>query len=82
MNSYYSAVKHGNLSDARKRKQKVTPTPLLSSSSGGSAGAIFLAVCRGKVSEGLDFADDNARAVVSLFRYLPIPFEMQIVICP
>ena len=27
-------------------------------------GALFLAVCRGKVSEGLDFADNNARAVV------------------
>ena len=27
-------------------------------------GALFLAVCRGKVSEGLDFADENARAVV------------------
>ncbi|CAH1774290.1 unnamed protein product [Owenia fusiformis] len=27
-------------------------------------GAIFIAVCRGKVSEGLDFADINGRAVV------------------
>lgn len=27
-------------------------------------GAIFIAVCRGKVSEGLDFADENGRAVV------------------
>jgi hypothetical protein len=29
-------------------------------------GAIFFAVCRGKVSEGLDFTDDNARGVISL----------------
>lgn len=29
-------------------------------------GALLLAVCRGKVSEGLDFADDHARAVVTL----------------
>lgn len=28
------------------------------------AGAIFLAVCRGKVSEGVDFADGRGRAVV------------------
>ncbi|KAL6995986.1 DNA helicase [Sarracenia purpurea var. burkii] len=28
-------------------------------------GAAFLAVCRGKVSEGIDFSDENARAVVS-----------------
>jgi Fanconi anemia group J protein len=27
-------------------------------------GALFLAVCRGKVSEGMDFADNNARAVL------------------
>ena len=30
----------------------------------GSRGAAFLAVCRGKASEGLDFSDDAARAVV------------------
>ena len=29
-------------------------------------GALFLAVCRGKVSEGLDFADENARAVITV----------------
>jgi len=30
----------------------------------GSNGAMFLAVARGKVSEGLDFSDEHARAVV------------------
>ena len=34
-------------------------------------GACFLAVCRGKVAEGLDFADDNGRAV--LITGLPYP---------
>ena len=34
-------------------------------------GAIFLAVCRGKVSEGLDFADMNGRAVI--ITGLPFP---------
>lgn len=34
-------------------------------------GAIFMAVCRGKVSEGLDFADMNGRAVV--ITGLPFP---------
>lgn len=29
-------------------------------------GAFFMAVCRGKVSEGLDFTDDNARAVIAV----------------
>ena len=34
-------------------------------------GACFMAVCRGKVAEGLDFADDNGRAV--LITGLPYP---------
>ena len=29
-----------------------------------SSGACLMAVCRGKVSEGLDFSDDNGRAVI------------------
>ena len=32
----------------------------------GRTGALFLAVCRGKVSEGLDFTDNNARAVITV----------------
>lgn len=35
-------------------------------------GALLLAVCRGKVSEGLDFTDDNARAVVTIG--IPFPY--------
>ena len=31
---------------------------------GTADGALYIAVCRGKVSEGLDFADNNARAVI------------------
>ncbi len=34
-------------------------------------GACFMAVCRGKVAEGLDFADENGRAV--LITGLPYP---------
>nr|XP_029707927.1 regulator of telomere elongation helicase 1 homolog [Aedes albopictus] len=34
-------------------------------------GAVFMAVCRGKVSEGLDFADMNGRAVI--ITGLPFP---------
>ncbi|XP_055531532.1 regulator of telomere elongation helicase 1 homolog [Wyeomyia smithii] len=37
----------------------------------GSRGAVFMAVCRGKVSEGLDFADMNGRAVI--ITGLPFP---------
>ena len=32
----------------------------------GVNGALFMAVCRGKVSEGLDFANNNARAVITV----------------
>ncbi|GFU30407.1 regulator of telomere elongation helicase 1 homolog [Nephila pilipes] len=39
-----------------------------------SKGATLLAVCRGKVSEGLDFADENARAVI--ITGLPFPPSM------
>lgn len=35
-------------------------------------GAVLFAVCRGKVSEGLDFADENARGVVVVG--IPFPF--------
>ncbi|XP_037666909.1 regulator of telomere elongation helicase 1 isoform X3 [Choloepus didactylus] len=40
----------------------------------GATGASFLAVCRGKASEGLDFADGNARGVV--VTGLPYPPRM------
>ncbi|XP_069892833.1 regulator of telomere elongation helicase 1-like isoform X2 [Dipodomys merriami] len=40
----------------------------------GSSGATFLAVCRGKASEGLDFADMNGRGVI--VTGLPYPPRM------
>ncbi|XP_059263414.1 regulator of telomere elongation helicase 1 isoform X1 [Mustela nigripes] len=40
----------------------------------GSSGASFLAVCRGKASEGLDFADMNGRGVI--VTGLPYPPRM------
>ncbi|PKU30831.1 fanconi anemia group j protein [Limosa lapponica baueri] len=33
---------------------------------GEKDGALLIAVCRGKVSEGLDFCDENARAVITI----------------
>ncbi|CAI0422813.1 unnamed protein product [Linum tenue] len=38
-----------------------------------SSGAVFFAVCRGKVSEGLDFADQTGRAVI----ITGVPFPMR-----
>jgi regulator of telomere elongation helicase 1 len=37
----------------------------------GTGGAMLLAVCRGKLSEGVDFADAACRAVV--ITGLPLP---------
>lgn len=36
------------------------------SSKDSRTGALLLAVCRGKISEGIDFSDDNARAVITV----------------
>ena len=44
---------------------------MLDEVSGSSVtGALFFAVCRGKVSEGLDFSDDNARAVITVIAFM------------
>ncbi|KAA0702057.1 Fanconi anemia group J protein [Triplophysa tibetana] len=46
---------------------------------GGSRdGALLVAVCRGKVSEGLDFTDDNARAVVTIGIPFPNIKDLQV----
>ncbi|XP_071541699.1 Fanconi anemia group J protein homolog isoform X2 [Panulirus ornatus] len=49
-----------------------------SESDGGINGAFFMAVCRGKVSEGLDFTDDNARAVIAVGIPFPSIKDIQV----
>ncbi|XP_075709107.1 Fanconi anemia group J protein [Rhinoderma darwinii] len=41
-------------------------------------GALMIAVCRGKVSEGLDFSDDNARAVITVGIPFPNIKDLQV----
>uniref|UniRef100_A0A674KC95 DNA 5'-3' helicase n=1 Tax=Terrapene triunguis TaxID=2587831 RepID=A0A674KC95_9SAUR len=41
-------------------------------------GALLIAVCRGKVSEGLDFSDDNARAVITIGIPFPNVKDLQV----
>ncbi|KAG8451681.1 hypothetical protein GDO86_003752 [Hymenochirus boettgeri] len=41
-------------------------------------GALLIAVCRGKVSEGLDFSDNNARAVVTVGIPFPNVKDLQV----
>ncbi|XP_058098589.1 uncharacterized protein LOC131243331 isoform X2 [Magnolia sinica] len=43
-------------------------------------GAAFLAVCRGKVSEGIDFSDENARVVVIVGIPFPNKSDIQVVL--
>ncbi|KAJ8358971.1 hypothetical protein SKAU_G00154960 [Synaphobranchus kaupii] len=45
---------------------------------GDREGALLIAVCRGKVSEGLDFTDDNARAVVTIGIPFPNIKDLQV----
>ncbi|ONM57104.1 RAD3-like DNA-binding helicase protein [Zea mays] len=67
LKGYYDAilgkapVKKGRGGSKQIAKNRVTKK---SSQESVKAGAALLAVCRGKVSEGIDFADDNARVVV------------------
>ncbi|KAJ1290715.1 hypothetical protein BS78_02G266300 [Paspalum vaginatum] len=67
LKGYYDAilgkapVKKGRGGAKQIAKNRVTKN---SSQESAKAGAALLAVCRGKVSEGIDFADDNARVVV------------------
>ncbi|KAF1326665.1 Fanconi anemia group j, partial [Globisporangium splendens] len=46
--------------------------------SGTKTGAVFLAVYRGKVSEGIDFSNDNARAVLCVGIPFPNVKELQV----
>ncbi|XP_004591250.2 Fanconi anemia group J protein [Ochotona princeps] len=45
---------------------------------GNKDGALLVAVCRGKVSEGLDFSDDNARAVITIGIPFPNVKDLQV----
>ncbi|CAK7346015.1 unnamed protein product [Dovyalis caffra] len=70
LKSYYDCIRQGKR-PALERKRKVKKMdagqlnePELTNNS-KKEGAAFLAVCRGKVSEGIDFSDDYARVVVS-----------------
>ncbi|XP_030528633.2 Fanconi anemia group J protein homolog isoform X2 [Rhodamnia argentea] len=68
LKGYYDSVRHGNKAVAAKKRRtkrlEHTQSSKVESSGELKKGAAFLAVCRGKVSEGIDFTDDNARAVI------------------
>ncbi|KAI9915934.1 hypothetical protein PsorP6_007544 [Peronosclerospora sorghi] len=60
------------------RWSEATPDGKSSKTSQRNTGAIFLAVYRGKVSEGIDFSNDNARAVLCVGIPYPNVKELQV----
>ncbi|CAH8332947.1 unnamed protein product [Eruca vesicaria subsp. sativa] len=65
LKGYYDSILGKNKLIGRNRRFKKAGLVKTEAQDDSKKGAAFLAVCRGKVSEGIDFADDNARAVVS-----------------
>ncbi|XP_038970983.1 Fanconi anemia group J protein homolog [Phoenix dactylifera] len=84
LRGYYDAIhrnnktSHGKTRYGLKRVSKHLPTKefLQNSIRGGAA---LLAVCRGKVSEGIDFSDENARVVVIVGIPFPNINDIQVV---
>ncbi|XWS24611.1 hypothetical protein CRYUN_Cryun28dG0117900 [Craigia yunnanensis] len=66
LKGYYDSVSQGKKPAlGRKRRMKKTDDNVIESTEFTNCeGAAFLAVFRGKVSEGIDFSDDNARVVI------------------
>ncbi|KAA3676580.1 fanconi anemia group J protein [Paragonimus westermani] len=73
LNEFYAAVDDTGLSSLHARKPKCSDAhatniddSFVQSPDNRSSGALVFAVCRGKVSEGLDFADAYGRLVIAV----------------
>ncbi|KAG7597750.1 Helicase superfamily 1/2 ATP-binding domain DinG/Rad3-type, partial [Arabidopsis suecica] len=64
LKEYYDSISGKNRSNGRNIRVKKAGSVITEAQDDSKRGSAFLAVCRGKVSEGLDFSDDNARAVI------------------
>ncbi|XP_042516047.1 Fanconi anemia group J protein homolog isoform X2 [Macadamia integrifolia] len=67
LKGYHGSILRGNGPAPRKRRGKKRDLNQLdakSTQNSSKGGAALLAVCRGKVAEGIDFSDENARVVI------------------
>ncbi|KAF5804016.1 putative RNA helicase [Helianthus annuus] len=80
LKDYYDTIRNGKKSTTGRRRGKKWDTNSCNATKckGNSKGATFLAVCRGKVSEGIDFSDDNARTVIIVGIPFPNVFDIQV----
>ncbi|XP_009362870.2 Fanconi anemia group J protein homolog isoform X1 [Pyrus x bretschneideri] len=86
LKGYYDSIRKGNkpVFGAKKSANKIAKKSQFAAfkcpRKSNSDGAAFLAVCRGKVSEGIDFSDDNARAVIIVGIPFPNINDIQVVL--
>ncbi|KAI3465455.1 hypothetical protein Pfo_022118 [Paulownia fortunei] len=83
LKGYYNTIRHGTrqASGRKIRGKKLglkSGNPVESTKDAKKEGAAFLAVCRGKVSEGMDFSDDNARVVVIVGIPFPNIYDIKV----
>ncbi|GJV09595.1 fanconi anemia group J protein [Tanacetum coccineum] len=82
LKDYYDTIRQGNkpTTTGRRRGKKVDAIGCSATMSNGNIkkGATFLAVCRGKVSEGIDFSDENARAVIIVGIPFPNVYDIKV----
>ncbi|KAJ4916274.1 RAD3-like DNA-binding helicase protein [Raphanus sativus] len=78
LKGYYDSIRGKNRLIGRNRRLKKAGLVKTEAQDDSKKGAAFFAVCRGKVSEGIDFADDNARAVIIVGIPFPNLHDLQV----
>ncbi|CAG7869519.1 unnamed protein product [Brassica rapa] len=78
LKGYYDSIRGKNRLIGRNRRLKKAGLVKTEAQDDSKKGAAFFAVFRGKVSEGIDFADDNARAVIIVGIPFPNLHDLQV----
>ncbi|KAL5848005.1 hypothetical protein ACOSQ3_011529 [Xanthoceras sorbifolium] len=83
LKDYYESIFPGNKPAVRKKRRVKNAgvnhfNAMESHENTKKEGAGLLAVCRGKVSEGIDFTDDNARVVIAVGIPFPNIHDIQV----